>query len=71
MNKRITLELDKKLIDGQLLMYKDDKIIGVDIFTLLPEYPILLNRIVESEREIARLNGLVKELRGEDDEESN
>lgn len=71
MNKRIVLELDKKIIDNELLMYKDGKIVGKCIYTLLPEYLKALDDIELLKKDIKELKAQIRELRGEDDEESN
>lgn len=71
MNKRIVLELDKKLDDNELLMYRNGQIVGVNIYTLLPAYLNALNDIETLKNDIAELKAQVRELRGEDDEESN
>lgn len=71
MNKRIVLELDKKLDDNELLMYRNGQIVGVCIYTLLPAYLNALHDIETLKNDIAELKAQVRELRGEDDEESN
>ena len=71
MNKKIVIETNKPLVDGELLLYKNGKIETVSIHELLPEYAELLNRVSVLENNNRELNTLVRELRGEDDEESN
>lgn len=67
--KKVVIELDRKLMDGELLIYKGDKLCGVTLGELLPEYENALNKIHTLEEEIENLKQQVRELRGEDDEE--
>lgn len=71
MNNKIVLELDKNLLDNDILVYKDGKIIGLSIHSILPEYLKALEDISELKSKVDELTQLVRELRGEDDEESN
>ena len=63
--KKVVLELDKNLTENELLIYKNGKLISVEIHSLLPE----LKRLEELDtlrNDIAELQEKVKELRGED-----
>ena len=51
---KITLELDRNLTDGELLIYKNGIVKSVEIHELLPEL-----------QKIKELEGLVKDLRAE------
>lgn len=51
---KITLELDRNLTEGELLMYKNGIVRSVEIHELLPEL-----------QKIKELEGLVKDLRAE------
>ena len=51
---KITLELDRNLTEGELLMYKNGIVKSVEIHELLPEL-----------QKIKELEGLVKDLRAE------
>ena len=71
MNKKIVIETNKPLVDGELLLYKNGKVETVSIHELLPEYQHALETISAQGDAIKHLAKLVKELRGEEDEESN
>lgn len=71
MNKKIVIETNKPLVDGELLLYKNGKVETVNIHELLPEYQHALENIEALKADTAKLTKLVKELRGEEDEESN
>lgn len=67
--KKITIEIDKKLCEGELLLYKDGRFVSVEIHELLPELKIIKDDISELKKlkdRIVELEGKVKELRGED-----
>lgn len=58
---KVVLELDKKLKDGELLIYKDGIIKSVEIHELLPELKKLKNSIKVTNDRINELAILVKE----------
>lgn len=43
--KKVTLELDKKLVDGELLIYKNGVVKSIEIHELLPELLVIDNSI--------------------------
>lgn len=68
MNKQVFIELDKKIVDGELLIYKDNMLKSVEIHQLLPELKGILNDIQALKNEndqlkqtIANLAKIVKE----------
>ncbi len=63
---RIVLELDKKLNDGELLIYKDGTVKSTNIHKLLPAYLNALECIEQLVKRVDALELQVKELRGED-----
>ena len=58
--KKVTLELDKKLVEGELLIYKDGKIKSVEIHELLPELLTIGKDIRDLKQTIVELAKLVK-----------
>lgn len=68
---KIVLELDRNLKDGELLIYENNKVKSVDIHKLLPAYLKSLDDIAILQKRVCELEMKVKELRGEDNEESN
>ena len=60
--KRIVFELDKQLNDGELLIFKNDKIQSVRIRELLPELKELRHKTAELESEIADLKQTIVDL---------
>ncbi len=63
--KKITLELDKNLIEGELLIYKDGVVKSVEIHELLPEL-LKLKEIKNLRDDLDYALKAIKELRGED-----
>lgn len=68
MSKQVFIELDKKIVDGELLIYKDNMLKSVEIHQLLPELKSILNDIQDLKNEndqlkqtIANLAKIVKE----------
>ena len=64
MNSKIILELDKNLVDGEILIYKKGKLKSVEIHNLLPELENIeknKNEINELKQTIANLAKIVKE----------
>lgn len=68
MSKQVFIELDKKIVDGELLIYKDNMLKSVEIHQLLPELEGILNDIQALKNEndqlkqtIANLAKIVKE----------
>lgn len=68
MSKQVFIELDKKIVDGELLIYKDNMLKSVEIHQLLPELKGILNDIQALKNEndqlkqtIANLAKIVKE----------
>ena len=69
MKQKIVIEVDEKLRDGELLVYKDGIVKSVEIHMLLPELKKIQKneeKINELENQCKELVQLVKELRGED-----
>lgn len=64
--KKVVLELDEKLLEGELLLYKNGKIRSIGIFEMIPEYKQALKDIKELQDKVNDLQDKVKELRGED-----
>lgn len=56
--KKVVLELDKNLIDGDIMIFKNNKMCSVEIHELLPE----LKRLDESESRIKVLEQTVANL---------
>lgn len=56
MKKRAVLELDRNLVDGDLIMYKDGELYSVEVHDLLPD-------LQEAKEAIEALNGSVADLR--------
>ena len=68
MSKQVFIELDKKIVDGELLIYKDNMLKSVEVHQLLPELKGILNDIQALKNEndqlkqtIANLAKIVKE----------
>lgn len=68
MSKQVFIELDKKIVDGELLIYKDNMLKSVEVHQLLPELKGILNDIQALKNEndqlkqtIANLAKVVKE----------
>lgn len=68
MSKQVFIELDKKIVDGELLIYKDNMLKSVEIHQLLPELKGILNdiQVLKNENDqlkqtIANLAKIVKE----------
>lgn len=64
MNNKIILEVDKNLVDGEILIYKKGKLKSVEIHNLLPELEDIKankNEINELKQTIANLAKIVKE----------
>lgn len=55
---RVVLELDNKLLDGELIQYKDGKLVSVEVHELLPE----LKQLVVLSDEISQLKQTISEL---------
>ncbi len=66
---KTVIEIDKKLREGEILIYKDGKLRGVDIHELLPELVNIKADIKDLQEFKKDANAKIKELRGEDDEE--
>ena len=62
---KITLELDKNLTEGELLIYKDGIVKSVEIHELLPEL-LKLKEIKNLRDDLDYALKAIKELRGED-----
>lgn len=58
MNSKIILELDKNLVDGEILIYKKGKLKSVEIHNLLPE----LQNIEKNKQEINELKQVIANL---------
>jgi hypothetical protein len=64
MKQNVVFELDKVLVDGEILIYKDNKLKSVEIHQLLPEldkFNDLQRQIDELRQTIANLAKIVKE----------
>lgn len=66
---KTVIEIDKKLKEGEILVYKDGKLRGVDIHELLPELRDIKSDIKGLQEFQKDADAKIKELRGEDDEE--
>lgn len=66
---KTVIEIDKKLKEGEILVYKDGKLRGVDIHELLPELRDIKSDIKGLQEFQKDADTKIKELRGEDDEE--
>ena len=60
--KRIVLELDEKLCDGELLLYKGGKIKTVKVHDLLPDLKKAKKDIAELREEISELKQTIANL---------
>ena len=65
---RVVVELDRKLTEGELLIYRDGKLESVEVHELLPDLAkakedilSLTERIAELQQTIADLARIVKE----------
>ena len=56
---KAVIELDKRLNDNEILVYKKDKLEGRNIHELLPEIPVIQEEIQNLKLEI---NGLKKTI---------
>lgn len=68
MNQKIVIDIEKP-VNGEVLIWKDGKLITKNIRALLPELKKikeLENKICDLEEKVALLIEQVKELRGED-----
>lgn len=66
---KTVIEIDKKLKEGEILIYKDGKLRGVEIHELLPELKTIKADIKALQDFQVDADAKIKELRGEDDEE--
>ena len=62
MSKQVFIELDKKIVDGELLIYKDDMLKSVEIHQLLPELKGILNDIQALKNENDQLKQTIADL---------
>lgn len=60
--REVILPLDKKLRDGELLIYKNGKVYSVEIHELLPEFKQLNERLDELDEKIKKNNNSIVEL---------
>lgn len=74
MNKKIIIEVDHSLRDGEILQYKDGIVKSVDVHRLLPDLREAKKNISQMEEKmkllentVAELSKKVRELRGEDE----
>ena len=62
MSKQVFIELDKKIVDGELLIYKDNMLKSVEIHQLLPELKGILNDIQVLKNENDQLKQTIADL---------
>lgn len=62
MSKQVFIELDKKIVDGELLIYKDNMLKSVEIHQLLPELKGILNDIQALKNENDQLKQTIADL---------
>ena len=62
MSKQVFIELDKKIVDGELLIYKDNMLKSVEVHQLLPELKGILNDIQVLKNENDQLKQTIADL---------
>ena len=62
MNKKIVIELDKRLNEDEILIYKDGKVKSVEIHELLPEIIDIKQDIVDIKQNIAVIRKTISDL---------
>lgn len=65
---KTVIEIDKKLKEGEILVYRGGKLQSVEIHELLPELKTMKSDIKELQKFKEDADTKIKELRGEDDE---
>ena len=65
---KTVIEIDKKLKEGDILVYRNGKLQSVEIHELLPELKTMKSDIKELQEFKEDADTKIKELRGEDDE---
>lgn len=59
---RVVLELDKKLVEGEILIYKDGRLESVEVHRLLPDLKEAIETIEAQGREINELKQTIANL---------
>ena len=62
MSKQVFIELDKKIVDGELLIYKDNMLKSIEVHQLLPELKGILNDIQVLKNENDQLKQTIADL---------
>lgn len=62
MNKKIVIELDKRLNEDEVLIFKDGKVKSVEIHELLPEIIDIKKDIVDINKNIAVIRKTISDL---------
>lgn len=62
MNKRVVLEIDKNLVEGEILVYKDGMLKSVEIHELLSDLLKAKNDIIAINEEIADIKQTIANL---------
>ena len=62
MMHRVVLELDKKLVEGEILIYKDGRLESVEVHRLLPDLKEAIETIEAQGREINELKQTIANL---------
>ena len=59
---RVTIVLDRKLVDGEILIYKDNKLKSVEVHELLPEIIVFDEELKAIHKEINNLKKTISDL---------
>ena len=60
--RKMILEVDNKLMEGEVMIYHNGKVASTEVHRLLPDLKTLKNKVAELENEIEQLKNNLVEL---------